>query len=309
MSADPPVGPQADRRWPFPASLSNIRSMRSWLFAILVSASLTTCAAAQAPRALFELEPYRKTVALRARIAGQTGLFAFDTAGGVSIVTPAFAQRIGCRPWGRMTGFRMMGDRLDMPFCQNVVIRIGEREFGAPVLGVFDIMSLFPKDAQPIDGLIALDLFSAEAITIDFPSKQLVIESEKSLARRIRSATEVPARIAREVQGRALAVNVGVPSSKGLVWMELDSGNGGTILISRPYAALFGLDPAKEGPQDVDFSLAGKLRVTGRAFAPDMILDGNIGMPFLGTTVVSLDLRAGRVWISQPAGGGAAKTP
>jgi len=256
---------------------------------------------AQKPKAVFALEPYRKTIALRGSVADKDGLFVFDTAGGVSIVTPGFAERIGCKPSGRITGFRMMGDRLDMPFCQNVTVRIGNRDFRAPVLGVFDIMSLFPKDAQPIDGLFALDLFASDVVTIDFPAKRLIIESEASLAKRIRTATEVPARLGREVQGRALAVHVGVPASQGLVWMELDSGNGGTILISKPYAALFGLDPEKKEPQEVDFLLAGKVRVAGRAFTPDMIIDGNIGMPFLGTAIVTLNLPSGRVWISQPA--------
>jgi hypothetical protein len=37
------------------------------------------------------------------------------------------------------------------------------------------------------------------------------------------------------------------------------------------------------------------------AFTPDMIIDGNIGMPFLKKVVLTLDLRAGRVWIAQPA--------
>ncbi len=33
--------------------------------------------------------------------------------------------------------------------------------------------------------------------------------------------------------------------------LAIDSGNGSTILISKPYAALFGLDPNASGPQQV----------------------------------------------------------
>ncbi len=108
-------------------------------------------------------------------------------------------------------------------------------------------------------------------------------------------------RMARELQGRALAVSVGVPTPRGPVWMELDSGNGGTILVSKPYASLFKLDAAQAGPQEVDFALdpAGNLRVHGRAFTPDMVIDGNIGMPFLKDVAVTLDLAAGRLWISR----------
>jgi hypothetical protein len=43
--------------------------MRHRLLMLLLSALLTCVAAGQAPTAVFELEPYRKTVALRGRIA------------------------------------------------------------------------------------------------------------------------------------------------------------------------------------------------------------------------------------------------
>ena len=43
-----------------------------------------------APEAVFKLEPYRKTVALRASVAGHSGLFVFDTAGGITLLAPAF---------------------------------------------------------------------------------------------------------------------------------------------------------------------------------------------------------------------------
>ncbi len=46
---------------------------------------------AAAPQAIYKLEPYRKTVALRAEIGDRKGLFTFDTAGGITLVSPAFA--------------------------------------------------------------------------------------------------------------------------------------------------------------------------------------------------------------------------
>jgi len=41
------------------------------------------------------------------------------------------------------------------------------------------------------------------------------------------------------------------------------------------------------------------LRATGPAFTPDMILDGNLGMPFLKDKAVTLDLALGRLWIAR----------
>lgn len=252
------------------------------------------------PTAVFTLEPYRKSIALRAVIAGRPGLFAFDTAGGLSLLTPQFADAIGCKPWGRLVGFQMMGDKVQTPQCTDLSVSIDAQRLPLPTAAVFDVMTLFPPDAPRLDGSLALDLFAGQAITIDFPARRLIVESAESLRERTGKATEFPARVSREMQGRALAVSIGVPSAQGLVWMELDSGNGGTVLVSKPYAALLGLDPEKTAPQPADFALGHGLRVAvPAAFTPEMIIDGNIGMPFLKDHVVTLDLAAGRLWLSR----------
>jgi O-acetyl-ADP-ribose deacetylase (regulator of RNase III) len=207
------------------------------------------------------LEPYRDTVAVHANVGGHDGFFAFDTGGGISLLTPAFAEKIGCKPWGRLSGFAMMGNRIDAPRCDDVPMTIGGQKLIVPAAGVFDLMSLYAKDATPLDGSLALNMFEGKAITIDFPAKTLTVESEATLKKRMAAGTEVEARLTREAQGRALAVSVAVPTPQGKVWMELDSGNSRTILISKPYASLFGLDPDRKEPQRIDFPLAGSIRV------------------------------------------------
>lgn len=256
--------------------------------------------AAVAPHAVYELEPYRKTLALRGEVDGHAGLFTFDTAGGVTLISPALAAKIGCKPWGRLSGHRMMGDRLDMPRCDGVALRLGEQAYRLPVAGVFDITTLLPEGAAPVDGSIALDAFAGKAITIDFPAMRLIVESPDSLRERAAQATALPVSLSRELQGRALAASVGIPTRAGTAWMELDSGNGGTILVAKPYARLFGLDPEEKGPQKADFAVGAALRAQGDAFTPDMILDGNLGMPFLKDKVVTLDLAAGKLWVFEP---------
>jgi hypothetical protein len=208
-------------------------------------------------------------------------------------------EKIGCKPWGRLTGFQMMGNRLDTQRCDNLSVTIGDKTFPLPVAAVLDITKYIAKDAEPVEGSIALDLFAGRTITIDFPGKRLVIESPESARERVATAKEVPAILGREMQGRALAVSIGVPTPNGPAWMELDSGNGGTLLVSKPYAQYFGLDATKEGPQKADFAVSPDFRATGDAFTPDMLIDGNLGMPFLRDKVVTFDLAAGRVWIAR----------
>lgn len=269
------------------------------LLAFTLALGLSARASDESP-SVFKLEPYRKSVALRAVVGGQPGFFTFDTAGGISILDPKFAERIGCKPWGRLSGYQMLGKRLDSPHCDDVPVTLGKITLKASSAGIGDVAKLFAADAEPVDGMLALDIFAGRAITIDFPARELTIETSASLSARTARMTPVPMRISRELQGRALAVSAGVKTASGTMWMEMDSGNGGTVLVSQPLAALLGLDGKKEGPQRASFALAGDLRVeTDHAFTPDLIIDGNIGMPFLKDVAVTMDLANEKMWITR----------
>ena len=255
--------------------------------------------AAAAPLATLRLEPYRRTVAVRVTANGHPGLFAFDTAGGHTIASPEFAAAAGCKPWGQLAGFQMTGERLAMPRCDDLRFQVDGHPLTAPVAGVMQVAPLLAKDAEPIEGLLALDAFAGQTITIDFAGGKLYVESPGSAARRIVGARELPIRLAREAQGLALAVDVEVPTAQGIVRFELDSGNGGTLLVSKAYAALFGLDPEARDPGTIP--LAPGIEAHGLVFVKDMNIDGNLGMPFLKDWVVTLDLAEGRMWLRRSA--------
>lgn len=254
-------------------------------------------AARAAPLATIKLEPYRRGVAVRVSANGRTGLMSFDTAAGHTVVSPEFAAAGGCTPWGRLGGYNMVGTRLDMARCDGFRFEAGGQALVAPVAGVMQVAPLVAKDAEPIEGLLALDVFDGRTVTLDFAGGALYVESPESAARRIEGARELPVRVSREAQGLALAVNLEVPTVQGTVRFELDSGNGGTLLVSKAYATLFGLDPDADGPQRARIPLADGLVAEGVAFTPEMNIDGNLGMPFLKDWIVTLDLAAGRMWL------------
>jgi hypothetical protein len=255
------------------------------------------------------LQRYRTRLrTLTATVGGQTGRFLLDTAGGLSLFTPDFARRVGCEPWGRLTGFQMMGGRLDSPQCNDVRFEVPGATLHAPVVAVLDFMSFFPKDAEPVDGVIALDVFAGQALTWDLGNERLILETPESLAERTRTMSEGQLRIGREVQGAALSVFLAARTPKGTAWFELDSGNGGTLLVSKHIAPLLGLDPKVDKPQPARFELAGNATVEGNVHVPDMIIDGNLGMPFLALWVVTTDLAHARVWL-QPNGKGPESLP
>jgi hypothetical protein len=269
---------------------------------VLLGGSMATLAsAAPKPTLIIDLTPHpggTEMMTLRAFVRGHEGTFMFDTGGGISYVSPAFAQTIGCRPWGQITGFTLVGQRLDMPRCDGLSFEIQGHRFGAPTSGVFDIMKFMPPNVPQIDGSVALDIFAGSALTLSLAQRKLTVESASSLAARMKAGKEVPVRFVREAGGASLAVYVAVPTDGGMAWMELDSGNGGANVVGKHLATLLKLDPNKNEPQRASFMLAGGVPVEGLVRVNEkLIMDGNIGTRFLIDWDVTLDLAKGRAWL------------
>lgn len=251
------------------------------------------------PRTVIPMESCMGQIAcVRAVIGGREGVFAFDSGDGVSFMTPTFAKSIGCEPWGQITGFRMGGDRVDMMRCDSVKVDVGGIRQTMPTLGVFDLMRFFPPDSPPLDGVLGLDLFANDAVTIDPAHHQLIVESQGSLAARVRAGREIAVRRVRDAQGLSLTVDAGVKTPKGIAWMELDTGNVGTFVVAKHLAPLLGLDPNAQEGQQVDMTLTGGIEAKGTARVVDCIMDGNIGQGFLQHWLLTLDLRNGRAWLA-----------
>lgn len=280
--------------------------------ALAVSGTAPPAMTAQ-PAAVLDLEPYRRGVGVRVEANGTSGLMAFDTAAGHSVVSPEFAAAAGCEPWGELGGFTMTGKKLAMQRCDDLSFSVDGHRLRAPVAGLMQVAGLFAADAPPIEGLLALDVFAGQTVTLDFAGGKLYVETPASAAQRVAGARELPIVLSREAQGLALAVNVEVSTAQGVARFELDSGNGGTLLVSKPYAALFGLDPDANGPQPARIEVAPGITAEGLAFTPEMNIDGNLGMPFLKDWIVTLDLAEGRMWVRRnpvppPAGMGVPPT-
>lgn len=273
--------------------------MRRSLTALVAMAVTLTAGAALAeqPMALKPLRERLRTVEVT--INGHTSDFLFDTGGGITTITPAFAEKIGCKPWGRITGHRMFGDRLDMQRCDGVTVEAQGVRFEPTTLAVFDPTPLLAPGATAPDGTLAMDVFKDRVVTLDVAGNRLIIEDEASMARRIEGATELPMRVSREVWG--VDPYVGVDTEQGRLWMLLDSGAGGVLLIARDNAAAFGLSPDAEGPQPLKFDLAPGVPVEGLAVTPEMMLLGNLGMPFMKDYVLTMDFPNQRLWVKRTA--------
>jgi hypothetical protein len=230
---------------------------------------------------------------------GSEGLFLFDTGGGISYISPSFAQTVGCRVWGQITGFTLTGQRLDMPHCDGLAFDVQGRTFNAPIAGIFDIMKFMPPDVPKLDGSLGLDVFAGRAITLSLAERTLTLESRASLAARMKRGKEVRIRLVREAEGVALTVVVGVVTSEGTAWMEIDSGNGGANVIAKHLAPLLNVKTGTKEPQPANFSLVGGIAVTGNVRVNEtLIMDGNIGTRFLVNWDLTLDLEKSRAWLN-----------
>ena len=280
--------------------------------AVLAAAlALSTAATAQtAPRSI-PLGDYFGIRTVEVTVAGETGQFLLDTGGGISVVSPALAEKAGCRPFAQITGFRLSGERLTMPRCDDLAITAGGEALIVPSAGVFDLAALLPPEGPRIEGLIALDVLADRPFTLELGTGRLTFETPDSLAARIATAIELPLRFHRQAGGISLTVMTRVPTPQGDLWMQLDSGSDGALQVARTSAEPLGLAP-DDDRQPLRLKLIG---VDGREVAADvearvrdMIIDGNIGHPVMKDWVMTFDLAEGRLWV-QPAATPPASTP
>lgn len=250
----------------------------------------------EAPQTI-KLQRFRKALwKIHLTVKGKEGDFLFDTGGGQTLITDDFLKGIDCKFWGTTTGFNMFGQRNDEPHCDDVELKAGDVRLSPVSVSRIDFGERFAGDKTP-DGLLSLDAFDGKAITIDQVAATVTIETPKSLAKRTKAMKEMPFRVSRECSGRCLSVFAGVPTRQGMTWLILDSGAGGVSLIAKDYAAVFGLDPAVK-EQRLKFDAAPGIPVDSPALVADMIMDGNLGQPFMCQYVITLDLAHEHMWIA-----------
>lgn len=247
---------------------------------------------------VIKLQRFRKALwKVHLTVKGKTGDFLFDTGGGVTLLTEEFSKGIDCKYWGRNTGYNMFGKGGDAPHCDNVQLMAGDIALTPVNIGKIDFGGQFPGDKDP-DGLLSLDAFDGKAITIDQTEGTLTIETPKSLAKKTKKMKELPMWLDHDCSARCLNAFLGVPTSAGMTWLILDSGAGGVSLIAKEYVGIFGLDPqVKE--QRLRHEIAPGVTVDSPVIVTDMIMDGDLGQPFMSNYVITLDLGQGRLWITK----------
>jgi predicted aspartyl protease len=247
---------------------------------------------------VIKLQRFRKALwKVHVTVKGKPGDFLLDTGGGVTLLAEEFSKGIDCKFWGRNTGYNMFGKKIEGPHCDNVQINAADVALTPVNVGKIDFGDQFSGDKKP-DGLLSLDAFDGKAFTLDQAAGTLTIETNASLAKRTKGMKELPFRISRECSARCLSAFIGVPTTEGMTWLILDSGAGGVSLISKDHARLFGLDPESK-EQRLKYEVAPGVLVDSPVVVTDMIMDGNLGQPFMSQYLMTFDLAKGRLWMKK----------
>jgi hypothetical protein len=102
-------------------------------------------------------------------------------------------------------------------------------------------------------------------------------------------------RLSRQAGGAAIDLFVEVEAKTGTIWLELDSGNNGPVLLSKHAVSQLGLDTAQNN-LSVTLNIIGLGPVKTEAVVRDTIYDGLLNAKFLEETVLTLDLSAAKAW-------------
>jgi len=158
-----------------------------------------------------------------------------DTGSGIHLIAPSVLKKLAAKPAGIFSGFRMSGERVDLPLYTIPSVRIGPFEKKNVTVGLFAIL-----DKVGIPAIIGMPTLREQPFTIDFIHKQLVFETPQSLSQR-RSAGDVVNLQVDDDRGIMLDLFAEFSFGKATGLCEIDTGNPGNAVNSRFMDAL-GID-------------------------------------------------------------------
>ncbi len=230
-------------------------------------------------------------------IMGQRRTFFFDSGAAITGISEEVARSVGCEPFGRAVGFDAGGNVVAVKRCDDVGLSIGEFRTVRDTL-VLDASAFFPGKPK-VDGIISLQTFEDLPITMDLVGDTITIETEKSLAKRIKHMKPLTSRLSRELGGYGLDIFFAANSPKGKIWLLVDTGNTNRILLDEPSAALLGIqfeEPKDKTMKPITIDLAGYGKIEGIGRHRKMIYDGMLNYDSIRKMILTLDLKSGRTW-------------
>lgn len=235
---------------------------------------------------------------VRVHAANRDWQFLFDTGGGSTLISPDVAAAIGCTARGSITGHRMNGEAIVTPTCSAPPLTIGGWTAPPQTLGVFDLMSLLPRDWPRLDGVISLRSFAGRRITLDLAANSLTVHAAGD--DRSPEGMAFTGRIASGPSGAELLAFAAISVKSDTLWLEIDSGNLDAVLLAPHAARLLDLqDAAGTEHPEISFPFPPGAALRTRARVRPLILDGALNAEWLERGRLTMDLAASRFWWQQ----------
>ncbi len=222
------------------------------------------------------------------QVGGKARTFLFDSGGGSTLITPELAKELGSAPYGRGVGYRMNGQAVEFNYCARFHGSLGAWELQHAPVAVFDLRKLLPPELPRLDGVVALDSFRGQVLTLDWAANELRILASSDIPSAL-GKTGVETRIATGENGASLCVLLPVTGERETLWFLLDSGDSAGTLVA-PHLQ-------KEHSIRVDARSTARLQVGTRASESLPVTveainyDGVLGTHYLKDHVITLDLR------------------
>ncbi|MEO8669822.1 MAG: aspartyl protease family protein [Tahibacter sp.] len=95
--------------------------------------------------------------------------------GGLNLLTPAAAQRLGLAKEGKLGASGPGDERPDVAMAKAKQLRVGAAQLDSPVFYVIDLAQLPQVEGVSFDGLIGYEVFRRFGVQIDYANRQLVL--------------------------------------------------------------------------------------------------------------------------------------
>jgi len=233
-------------------------------------------------------------------ISGISYSFLFDTGGGETMISPSLATSLKKNIHGRVTGFRMSGEIMVYPVCDSITLTIGHTKIFHSITGVWDLMSILPKDFPNLDGVISLKSFENMIITLDLAKSRIIIHNPGSFKKEAPKKTLLQSRFANGLAGNELNIFLALNKNRNRYWFLFDSGNIGSMLFSHKSAYEWGLENdttnTNKSLGTTSFIL-GKKKINTNSESASIIYDGALNYDILSKSIFIIDFGKKKIWI------------
>jgi hypothetical protein len=230
--------------------------------------------------------------------------FIFDTGAGLDALAPSLIQRLGGKPAGQFTAFRMTGERLDIPLFIIPELSIGPMMKKDAVVAGWDVL-----DKWHIDCIMSLNGFRQQPVTFDFVNKALIFETPRTLAH-LRAVGKSSRLQLHDERGIALDVFAEFLVGSERAQCEIDTGSASATVTTRFMASL-GVEVAKDERHEGSYkgilpeiSLAAAPQVTlarPRVSFSNIIYDCLVGVDFWSAKALTIDVAHRQLIVSYPS--------